>query len=171
MDEPESSLHVEWQSSFIDSVKELNPKMQIISTTHNPLILLNRNKNEIGVIDQNSINIDTSKSGTKFLDISSILLEHFNLSSLIGNDMKDMIREYSSLQLIDQPNENEKARISEIKCILDNSFTSEVLYNRNYYKFLKFIRDHKEIDFNKFESIESTEMDEFLSEFGDLFND
>ncbi|MEZ8067126.1 AAA family ATPase [Vibrio sp. 10N.222.54.F12] len=171
MDEPESSLHVEWQSSFIDSVKELNPKMQIVSTTHNPLILLNRNENEIGVIDQNSINIDTSKSGTKFLDISSILIEHFNLSSLIGSDMKGVIKEYSSLQLIDQPNEDEIKRIGEIKCILDNSFTSEVLYNRNYYKFLKFLRDNKGIDFNKFERIESNEMDEFLSEFGDLFND
>ncbi|KJZ09259.1 hypothetical protein TW85_22245 [Marinomonas sp. S3726] len=171
MDEPETSLHVEWQSSFIDNVKELNPKMQIVSTTHNPLILLNRNQNEIGIIDYKSTCIDTSKIGTKYLDISSVLLEHFNLSSLIGKDMRDKIKEYSSLQIINSPNDEEVERIEKIKLELDNSFSSEILYNRNYYKFLKFLRDNKEIDFNRFESIEPEDMEEFLEEFGEFFND
>lgn len=41
MDEPEVSLHVDWQQQLIDIVKELNPKVQIILTTHSPAMVMN----------------------------------------------------------------------------------------------------------------------------------
>jgi predicted ATP-dependent endonuclease of OLD family len=41
MDEPEVSLHVEWQKRLIDLVLELNPHVQIILTTHSPAIIMN----------------------------------------------------------------------------------------------------------------------------------
>lgn len=41
MDEPEVSLHVEWQQSLIDSVMKLNPNVQIILTTHSPAVVMN----------------------------------------------------------------------------------------------------------------------------------
>jgi predicted ATPase len=37
-DEPELSLHIEWQSKVISSIRELNPKSQIIVATHSPEI-------------------------------------------------------------------------------------------------------------------------------------
>lgn len=39
MDEPEVSLHVEWQKNFIDNLISLNPNMQIIIATHSPAIV------------------------------------------------------------------------------------------------------------------------------------
>lgn len=41
MDEPEVSLHLEWQKRLIDLVLELNPHVQIILTTHSPAVVMN----------------------------------------------------------------------------------------------------------------------------------
>jgi predicted ATP-dependent endonuclease of OLD family len=40
MDEPEASLHVDWQKQMIDLILELNPNVQIILTTHSPAVIM-----------------------------------------------------------------------------------------------------------------------------------
>jgi predicted ATP-dependent endonuclease of OLD family len=41
IDEPEVSLHIEWQKRLIDLILELNPNVQIILTTHSPAVIMN----------------------------------------------------------------------------------------------------------------------------------
>ena len=41
MDEPEVSLHIEWQKRLIDLIVELNPNVQVILTTHAPAVSMN----------------------------------------------------------------------------------------------------------------------------------
>ena len=41
MDEPEVSLHIEWQKRMVDLCLELNPNVQIILTTHSPAVIMN----------------------------------------------------------------------------------------------------------------------------------
>ena len=41
MDEPEVSLHIEWQKRLIDLIVEMNPNVQIILTTHSPAVIMN----------------------------------------------------------------------------------------------------------------------------------
>ena len=41
MDEPEISLHVEWQQKLITLIRQLNPNVQIILTTHSPAMIMN----------------------------------------------------------------------------------------------------------------------------------
>ena len=41
MDEPEISLHVDWQRRLLDVVTRLNPNCQVIVSTHSPAMLLN----------------------------------------------------------------------------------------------------------------------------------
>lgn len=41
MDEPEASLHFEWQKRLIDMVIQLNPNVQIVLTTHSPAVVMN----------------------------------------------------------------------------------------------------------------------------------
>jgi len=41
MDEPEVSLHIEWQKRLIELIVELNPNVQIILTTHSPAVIMN----------------------------------------------------------------------------------------------------------------------------------
>lgn len=40
MDEPEISLHIDWQKKLIGLVRDLNPKTQIILTTHSPAVIM-----------------------------------------------------------------------------------------------------------------------------------
>lgn len=41
MDEPEVSLHLEWQQVLISTIQQLNPNAQIILSTHSPAIIMN----------------------------------------------------------------------------------------------------------------------------------
>ena len=41
MDEPEVSLHFEWQKDLISMVRRLNPNAQILLTTHSPAVIMN----------------------------------------------------------------------------------------------------------------------------------
>ncbi|MCF0160598.1 MAG: ATP-binding protein [Bacteroidaceae bacterium] len=40
MDEPEISLHIDWQQRLIGLIRELNPNAQIILTTHSPAMIM-----------------------------------------------------------------------------------------------------------------------------------
>lgn len=40
MDEPEASLHFEWQKRLIAMVRELNPNAQVLLTTHSPALIM-----------------------------------------------------------------------------------------------------------------------------------
>jgi len=40
MDEPEASLHFEWQKRLISMVRELNPAAQVVLTTHSPAVIM-----------------------------------------------------------------------------------------------------------------------------------
>jgi predicted ATP-dependent endonuclease of OLD family len=42
IDEPELSLHVQWQELFVSSVISANPNVQYIMATHSPSIILDR---------------------------------------------------------------------------------------------------------------------------------
>lgn len=40
MDEPEVSLHIEWQQRIIEIIREMNPNAQLILTTHSPAMIM-----------------------------------------------------------------------------------------------------------------------------------
>ena len=40
MDEPEASLHIEWQQKLIGMKRNLNPNVQLILTTHSPAVIM-----------------------------------------------------------------------------------------------------------------------------------
>lgn len=51
MDEPEISLHIEWQQRLITLVRTLNPNVQIILCTHSPAIVMNGWMDSVTEID------------------------------------------------------------------------------------------------------------------------
>ena len=56
MDEPEVSLHMEWQKRLIDLILELNPNVQIILTTHSPAVVMNGWMNCVTEVEDITIN-------------------------------------------------------------------------------------------------------------------
>lgn len=53
MDEPEASLHFDWQRELITLIRRLNPEVQVVLTTHSPAVIMNGWENcvtEVGEI-------------------------------------------------------------------------------------------------------------------------
>ena len=40
MDEPEASLHIEWQQKLIGMIRDLNPNVQLVLSTHSPAVIM-----------------------------------------------------------------------------------------------------------------------------------
>lgn len=52
MDEPEISLHFDWQRRLIEDILLLNPKMQLIIATHSPAVVMNGWINRVSEIGE-----------------------------------------------------------------------------------------------------------------------
>ncbi len=171
MDEPENSLHSNWQINFVDNIRKLNENVQIIIATHNPLLMLDRESSEIAKISVDSDVIDTSGEGTKYMDVSATLLNYPKVSSLVGTAMREEIRELFGLKNRDKLSIDEQNRVDKLEIRLGKTVASNFIYDRHYLHFLKFIQENKNIDFDKFTEISDEEMDALLCEFKDLFDD
>lgn len=169
MDEPEISLHLEWQTTFIDNLRKLNSSIQIVIATHNPLLVLNRDSDEIGILENGEENVLKKSVGSKYLDVSATMLSFFGLSSLVGSEMKKNIDELFRLKEKDSLSGEEQNRLSELQEMLDGTLATNFIYDRHYFNFLKFLKKNKNIDFDKFTEISESEMDELLGEYEDLF--
>ena len=56
MDEPEVSLHVEWQQRLLELLLELNPNVQVILTTHSPAVIMNGWSDKVTDVDDIEVN-------------------------------------------------------------------------------------------------------------------
>lgn len=54
VDEPELSLHLNWQRKFVDSVRKIKPEMQLIFATHAPEIIGKHTENAVKLIPMNT---------------------------------------------------------------------------------------------------------------------
>jgi len=52
MDEPEISLHTDWQEELIKVIRTLNPNVQIILATHSPSIIMNGWFNKVTTVEE-----------------------------------------------------------------------------------------------------------------------
>lgn len=57
LDEPEISLHIDWQESLISKIRQLNPNCQIIMATHAPSVLLDGWQSYVKNIDDLKIKV------------------------------------------------------------------------------------------------------------------
>jgi len=170
MDEPETSLHVEWQSKLIESIKKLNANIQIIIATHNPLLMLNRDSDEIGVIEIGEEIVSTEGKGTKYSDISAVLIRYFGLNSLVGQDMQEKVEKLFELkEKRDNDGQNlsdeDKNELEFIEDELDGTMASRFIYDRAYFKFLMFIKKNNNIDFSGLKKLKKEDFNSLLDKY------
>ena len=55
--------------------------------------------------------------------------------------------------------------------MLEDSLAGDIIYNKKYFEFLKFLKNNKKVSLDTYEQATDDEMDQFLSDFGDTFND
>ncbi|SFV52620.1 ATP binding protein [hydrothermal vent metagenome] len=171
IDEFDKHLHPKWQSRLVNQLTKTFPKIQFIMTTHNPMSILDREPDEITILKEIDGEIVAVKKrvGTKKIGVSTILLEYFGVESTVSDTMRYKIDEFTKLKLKDELTEDEKKRLDELEEFLDETVATNFIYNRAYYKFLKFLKENKQIDFESYEEMTDEEMESLLDEFKDLF--
>ena len=65
MDEPEASLHIEWQQKLIGMIRNLNPNVQLILTTHSPAVIMEGWLDAVTEVSDISTGIDDSGKTVK----------------------------------------------------------------------------------------------------------
>jgi hypothetical protein len=134
--------------------------------------ILDRDADEVTKLVETKEGIKAIKGrGTKNIDVSIVLLEYFGVESTVGETMQKSINDFNRLKLKKKLTTKEQKELKGLEQFLGNTVASNLIYNRPYLKFLEFIRDHKEIDFDRYEQMDEEEMDELLKDFGDFLND
>jgi len=170
MDEPETSLHVEWQSKLIENIKKLNSNIQVIIATHNPLIMLNREPQEIGVVEIDNENVQIEGRGTKYLDVSMTLIDYFGLNVLVGKEMQDKVEKFFLLKdKRDNEFENfssaDQQELDSLENELNSTMASRFIYDRAYFKFLAFVKENEKIDFTGLKKLNTQEFNLLLEKY------
>ena len=101
MDEPEISLHIDWQRSLIRNIRQINPNCQIIMTTHSPTVYYQ------GWIEKVA-RIEEIQSIADLVIESSILIEKATQSVDRVQEIKDSFRRFSGSGLAKLYNFNRK---------------------------------------------------------------
>jgi len=135
IDEFDRHLHPKWQSKLVDRLIDVFPKIQFIMTTHNPMSILDRNSDEVTILKEIDGKIVAVRGqGTKNIDVSTVLLEYFNVDSVVGQSMQDKIRRFNELRVNNQTdNEEYKLLNSEIL----NSQFGAMTFDADYLEYLK----------------------------------
>jgi len=135
IDEFDKHLHPRWQSRLVNQLTETFPKIQFIMTTHNPMSILDRDADEVTILKEVEGEIVAVRGqGTKNIDVSTVLLEYFNVDSVVGQSMQDKIRRFNELRVNNQT-DNEEYRLLNSEIL--NSQFGAMTFDDDYLEYLK----------------------------------
>ena len=99
IDEPEISMHPEWQQKILKFYRNINPNAQFIFATHSPHIVSCCTKEEIRLIEKknNEIYVNNEIENTYGLTNEQILFNIFDLDSVRNLDVQKDLDEYKDL--------------------------------------------------------------------------
>jgi predicted ATP-binding protein involved in virulence/Tfp pilus assembly protein PilF len=172
IDEFDRHLHPKWQSNLVTKLTTIFPKIQFILTTHNPMSVMDREGNEITVLREiDGKLIAIKESGTKNIDVCTVLLKYFSVESTISQSMKKKVDDFNRLKLKKILSNEEEQTLGELEEFLGQTVASNFIYDSKYLQFLEFIKEHTEIDFEKYNQISEEEAQELLEKFKGFFDD
>lgn len=99
IDEPEISMHPEWQQKILKFYRNINPNAQFAFATHSPHIVSCCKKEEIRVIEkkENTLYVNNDIVNTYGLTNEEILFNIFDLNSVRNLDVQKDLDEYKDL--------------------------------------------------------------------------
>ena len=111
IDEPELSLHPEWQQKILDFYKGIGENNQIIIATHSPHIVSSCKKEEVIVLDREDGRtvVKSNVEETYGWTVEQLLLSVFELKSVRNPEVQEKIDKFKSLYI-----NKEKLNISEL---------------------------------------------------------
>lgn len=116
IDEPEISMHPEWQQKILEFYKNISPDSQYIISTHSPHIVTCTLPEEIKVFDKEDgkivlKNINISYGRT----VSELLTSLFELKTLRNEQMENDIKRYKELAFLPSYSAKEQDEMEKLK--------------------------------------------------------
>ncbi|HGM5882662.1 MAG: AAA family ATPase [Stenotrophomonas maltophilia] len=167
IDEIENHLHPVWKMRIVPALRDAFPRIQFITTTHDPLCLQDFDYDEISIITRSSsggASIRNAPKSTDMMRIDEVLTSpNFGLGSTLSLRLKQTFDEYYGLLDSDNPNPD---RLRELELQVA-SFDAPHLLERDriMYKVIdKFIATRRRGDQSNLTSEESLSLIESLAE-------
>lgn len=123
IDEVDAHLHPTWQLAIAGIVRDVFPNIQLIATTHSPLIVNDLEANEIftaNITDNGSATIQASTIDPRGMRADQILTSWiFGLVSTRGASSNDKIKHYSELLSAGRTPTRDEQRLAELAAEVD----------------------------------------------------
>ena len=123
IDELGAHLHPRWRMRIVPSLREVFPRVQFLSSTHDPLCLRGLGDGEVVVVKRNEegdIVALTDLPSVAGLRVDQLLTsEHFGMNSTIDPELDALFAEYYLLKANPHRTAAERRRLSELAARLD----------------------------------------------------
>ncbi|URZ01940.1 AAA family ATPase [Clostridium felsineum] len=128
IDEPELSLHPEWQQKILEFYKGIGENNQIIIATHSPHIVSSCKKEEVIVLDREDGRtvVRSDVEETYGWTVEQLLLSVFELKSVRNPEIQEKIDKFKSLYINKEKlNSRELSEFNELKNELEKYLDPE----------------------------------------------
>jgi hypothetical protein len=126
VDEIDAHMHPEWQQMLVPLLRKKFPLLQVIATTHSPLVVGNMEPNEVYHFGRDpelgqikAERLKTSFDGWRADQILTSSAFNLQSSASLRDETVRMINEYSQLLGQNSRNDTEEKRLSELSIRLD----------------------------------------------------
>ena len=135
IDEIDLHLHPSWQKKIVSDLKNTFPKLQIIATTHAPIVVSSCTKDEIIMLDakvnenmETQVSISYPYTGTKGWLAENILIDIMGINTSRDQETEEQIEEFKSIyqkKFSNGLSEKEANKFAALKKILEDKLPSE----------------------------------------------
>jgi predicted ATPase len=118
IDEPEISMHPEWQQKILDFYRKVAGKNQLIIATHSPHIVSSCRKEEVRVLvrENDKVQIKEYIEGTYGRTIEQLLFSVFDLKSVRDANVQEKIDRFKALYINKENlNDDKKSEMNKLK--------------------------------------------------------
>jgi len=124
IDEIDAHMHPEWQRQLIPKIRELFPNIQVIATTHSPLLVPSLKPNEIIRLRREpgvkGIIVEVPQYDLQQYRTNQILTSPlFDVESSLGPGVEKILASYTELASKDAPSEDEQRELERLAFQLD----------------------------------------------------
>jgi predicted ATP-binding protein involved in virulence len=125
IDEPETSMHPEWQQKILNLYRSVTKKNQLIIATHSPHIISSCKSDEIRIlekIDNNNIIVKSNFDETFGRTIEQLLFSVFDLKSVRDCNAQDKLNRFKELYTKGESNNLSDKESIEFKELKDSIY-------------------------------------------------
>jgi hypothetical protein len=118
VDEIDAHMHPEWQQKLVPALRKLMPELQVVATTHSPLIVGSMQPGEVTrFLRRDDASLDVATLDARILNFRAdqiLTSPAYSLASTRAGSTEDMIERYTSLLSKKEPDDKERQELEEL---------------------------------------------------------